>query len=111
VREEEVDLVVGEQGAFVFGMARLTADIAFVLAGWERRWGWLDDVRRRRLGGSRGVLASSGEFLFETSHGSLQLLQLGALFLQLCLQPLTSGTGDRCCFCHAFILLAVRQTG
>jgi hypothetical protein len=45
VIEEKVDLVVGEQGAFVFGMARLTADFAFILAGWERRWGWLDDVR------------------------------------------------------------------
>ena len=110
VDKELIDLLRGEQGAFVLGMARLAAAMAFVLAGRRRRRGRLDDVRRGRLGGSRGVLAGGGELLLQTSHRGLQLLQLSAmplyldaLLLQLCLQPLASGTGVRCCFCHALI--------
>ena len=81
VVEELVDSVVWEQGAFVFGMAGLATAFAFVLAGW-RGQRWLDDVRRRGLGGSRGVLARSGELLLETSHGSLQRLQLAGILLE-----------------------------
>src|SRR4051794_39700903 len=98
--KEMIDLLVREQGAFVLGMARLTADFAFVLASRQRRGRRLDDVRRGGLGGSRGVFACGGEQLLQTSHGSAQLLQLRTLLLQLLLQLLASGTGVRFCFCH-----------
>ena len=111
VCKELVDLLVWEEGAFVFGMTGLAPALAFVLARRWRRWRRLDDVRRRRLGGTRGVLAGSGELLRQTSHAGLHLLQLRALLLQLRLQPLASGTGSRCCFCHALVLLPVRLSG
>lgn len=49
VNQEEVDLVSGEKGAFVPGMARLATPLAFGLSS-RPGWGWLDDVRRGRLG-------------------------------------------------------------
>ena len=100
-----VDPPGGEQGALVPGMPRLAADMAPVLAR-RRRWGRLDDVRGGRLGGSGGVLPSGGELLRQTSHGGAQLLQLGALLLQLRPEPRASGTDVRRCFVHADVLLA-----
>jgi hypothetical protein len=101
VNQEKIDLVSGEKGAFVDGMTRLATRFAFVLS---RRRRWLDDVRRWRLGGSRGIFASGSELLLQTSHGSLQLLEL-------LLQPLASGTGIRCCFGHATVLFSACLSG
>jgi hypothetical protein len=105
MNQEMIDLLRGEQSAFVQGMARLATGFAFVLSRSQRRRGWLDDVRRGWFGRSRGVFLRGGEFLLQTSHGSLQLLDLCALLLELLLQPLAPGTGARCCFCHHHILL------
>ena len=96
MNQEKIDLLSGEKGAFVPGMARLSTGFAFVSSRSNRRR-WLDDVRGRWFGGSRGVFASSSKLLLETSHGCLQLLELR-------LQPLASRTGIRRCFCHARIL-------
>ena len=82
-----------ERDALVRGVSRLAAGLAPRLTGWRLRLGGLDDVGGRGLGGSRGVLARSGQLLLETSHGSLQRLQLGALLLQLRLQTLAFATG------------------
>jgi hypothetical protein len=103
VNQEEVDLISGEKGAFVPGMAWLATPLAFVLSSRPGRR-WLDDVRRGRLGGSRGVFPRGGELLLQTSHGSLQLLEL-------LLQPLASGTGVRCCFGHATVLFSACLSG
>lgn len=106
-----------EQRPFVFGMSGLAAALAFRLSGrwWRRRW--FDDVRRRRLGGSRGTLAGGGELLPETKDGSLQrlqlralLFQLSALLLELRLQTPAVGTGLCCCFGHDRILFRLGQT-
>jgi hypothetical protein len=117
VLKEMPDLLDGEQGALVPGMSGLAATLALVLSR-RRRRGRLDDVGRGRLGGSRGVLACCSQLLLEASHGSLQLLQLSALCLQLGtllfhlrLQALAPGTGIRCCFCHASGLYPGRFNG
>ncbi len=52
----------------------------------------------------RGILACSGELFVQTSHDGAQPLQFSELLIQLLLQPSASGTGVRCCFCHALIL-------
>ncbi len=111
VFKELLDLLRGEQGAFVLGMAGLAARLAFVLPG-RRRWqGRLDDVRRRRFGRSRRILACCGELFLQTSHDGTQPLQFSELLIQLLLQPLASGTGVGCCFCHARILYSVCLIG
>jgi len=109
--EESGHLLVREKGALVLGMSGLAAAAALVLAGrrWRRRR--LDDVRRRRLGGGRGVLAGRRQLLLKPSHHGLQLLQLSALLIQLCLQTLAAGTGGYGHFAHALFLLPDRLIG
>jgi hypothetical protein len=97
--QEKIDLVSGEQGAFVQGMARLATGFAFVPSSRQSR-GRLDDVRRGGLGGSRGVFPRGGELLLQTSHGRLQLLELH-------LQPLASDTGIHGGFGHARFLSSI----
>jgi hypothetical protein len=110
VDQEKIDLFRAEQGTFVQGMTRLATGLAFIPSRSQRR-GRLDDVRRGRFGGSRGVFARGGELLLQTSHGSLQPLELQALLLELRLQPLASGTGIRRCFCHARVLFSPCPNG
>ena len=102
VNQEEIDLLGSEQGAFVQGMARLATRLAFAPSRSQRRR-WLDDVRRGRFRGGRGVLARSSELLLQTGHRSLQLLEL-------LLQPLASRTSVRCCFCHPHVLFSTCLT-
>jgi hypothetical protein len=108
VDEEGLHLLAREGSAFVFRMPGLAAALAPVLTGWTRRWWRLDEVGGGRLGGSRGILAGSGQLLLQTRHGSGQsaqggalLLQQGALLVQLRLQQLAAGTGSSGCSGHA----------
>jgi hypothetical protein len=101
----------GKQGAFVFGMTGLAADVTFFLPGRQRRRGRLDDIGRGRLGGSRRVLACGSQLRFQTSDCRFQRVQLGtllfqlrALLLHLRLQTLAVRTGISCCFRHGLVL-------
>ena len=60
----------------MFGVAGLSADSAFILAlrGW--RFGRLDDVGRRGLGGGRRILSCRGQLLPQLSDSGLERLQL-----------------------------------
>ena len=84
-----------EGGAFVFGMAGLSADAAFVLALRWRRLGWLDDVGRGRLGGGRGVLASRGELLGQLGDDLLEGGEFRLQGIDSCLEPSAIGAANR----------------
>ena len=101
--EEVVDQVGGEQRPLVPGVAWLSASGTGRLLGGECL-GRLDDVRGRRLGGGRGILAGRGQLLLEACHGGLQSLDLAVLGIDLHLQALTSRTGGGCLSCHALVL-------
>src|SRR5262249_23354765 len=63
-----------------------------LLAGGRRRLGWLDDVRRGRLGRVRGILAGRGELLLQLLDSGLEGGELSAQGVDLSLQPLAIGT-------------------
>src|SRR5689334_15173138 len=67
-----VDRFGWEGGAFVLGVARLSADAASLLTLRRLRLGRLDDVGGRRLGGGRGILPRRGELLLKTRDRRLE---------------------------------------
>ena len=93
VVETAVDLLRREGGALVLGMSGLAADLALLLALGRLRLGRLDEVRRGRLGGGRGVLAGGGQLPLQLRDGSLQVGYRRTQRIQLRLQPLAVGTG------------------
>ena len=69
------NLLLWKQLAFVFGMARLAANLAAIASGATRRLR-LDNVRRGRLGGGRRVFFGRGQLLLEDAHLNLQSFNL-----------------------------------
>ncbi len=69
--------------ALVLGMTGLSADASLILTLRRFRLGWLDDVRGRRLGGRRRILASRRKLRLETCDGGLEHLQSRLLGIQL----------------------------
>ena len=82
-----------EQGTLMLGMTGLpTAGAGCFLVG-GRGLGRLDDVRRRGLGRSRGVLVGSSKPFLKLSDSRFQLVDLSTLGLELSLQAPATRTG------------------
>src|SRR4051812_44790366 len=96
--DEGGDHLRGEQGALVFGVARLSAGSAFAVSG--RRRGF-DDVGRGRLRGGGRVLSRGSELLLQMGDDGLQGVELLAQGIDLGLQSLTVRTGSRGWLSHA----------
>src|SRR5512135_2265673 len=90
VERTAVDQFGREVSTFVLGVTRLPADAASVLARRRRRLGRLDDVRRRRLGGGRGILPRRGELLLQLGDRGAEGRQLPLQGIQLGAQPPTT---------------------
>jgi hypothetical protein len=82
-----------EEGALVGWVSGLSAGLASGLSGRRLQLGGLDDIGRRRLGGSRGILARRSELPLQLVDGVLECIMLGAQGIDFRLQPLAIGTG------------------
>jgi hypothetical protein len=105
------ELFERDQASFVFGMSGLSADVSLVLTGRRLGFGRLDDVGRRRFGGSRGVLAGSGQLCLELSDRGLELGNGYRQRIDLRLQAGAVGTGCGGVVLHATQPIRHRDVG